>query len=599
MSTVVSRLPAGPLVGVEVALAGGVLAYAYPMVWWSWGVLAGGVVAATGTLLAGRARRRVTAPGHASKAPAARKAPAVRIGTVERGGLTVGVAEDAGGWFAVAELAPRLDLRPETAPLPALAAVARVFAEGRDPSAVQLVSHTIAAPTTLLPPDSPVLASYRLLTAGESTVAHQVSWLCVRVDACDGAAVVARHGGDRAAPARAAAAAILRASRTLRLSGASCRVLDARELSDALALSGVAGVTGGMAQVCYGVDDVPGPLAAAPAEPLVDAPAEPLGDAPAEPLAAVGHELAAALRDVTTAATTVATTVASGPRGLRARRLVRVVAPARDLDEVDTAVRAGAIRTGVPLSRLDGRHAPAAYAAGPTGAALPPSGGYAVAGAAAGLDPLDVPWQPLAPGAGTPAGPAVAVGVLFGRDVDRRATVVRVFRPWPTELVVVGGRATAQLLALRALAVGARVYVRTPRYAEWTALAGAAQCPDRLVVGAEPPPAADPHRPALVVDDVDPDGATTRAPLRPWQARLTVVAALAPAGARRLADAHLAVLHRLGEDEAEVAARALGMTGDTPQALTRLPDDMVALVGGGVNSYTWLEPTPWELTVTR
>jgi type VII secretion protein EccE len=552
---VATRFPVAPLVGVEVAAAGAALAYAYPSAWWSWAVLGAGTVATTGALLARRTRR--------AKAPT----PALRISTVERGGLTVGVAEDTGGWFAVAELAPRLDLRPESAPLPPLAAVARVFQEGRDPTAVQLVSHTIAAPTTLLPPESPILASYQQLTAGESTVAHQVSWVCVRVDACDGAAVVARHGGDRTAPARAAASAILRASRTLRLSGVSCRVLDARELTEALALAGVGGVTGGMAQVCYGVDDVPSPLATA------------VATAPA-------------------AAATVATTIASGPRGLRARRLVRVVAPAREVHRCDTAVQAGAIRTGVPLTRLDGRQSPAAYAAGPTGAALPPSGGYAVAGAAAGLDPLDVPWHPVPRDAGEPVASSASVGVLFGRDVDRRATVVRVFRPWPTEIVVVGGRATAQILALRALAVGAQVYVRTARYAEWTALAQSARCPDRLFVGAEPTRVADPHRPTLVVDDLDPDGATTRAPLRPWQARLTVAARLAPAGARRLAEAHLAVLHRLGEDEADIAARALGMTGDTPRALTRLPDDMVALVGGGVNSYTWLEATAWERAVT-
>ncbi|WP_281899362.1 type VII secretion protein EccE [Phytohabitans aurantiacus] len=555
MSTVATRFPVAPLVGAEVAAAGAALAYAAPSAWWSWAVLGAGAVTTTGALLARRSRR--------AKAPT----PALRIRTVERGGLSVGVAQDTGGWFAVAELAPRLDLRPESAPLPPLAAVARVFADGRDPTAVQLVSHTIAAPSTLLPPESPVLESYQRLTAGESTVAHQVSWVCVRVDACDGAAVVARHGGDREAPARAAAAAILRVSRTLRVSGVSCRVLDARELGEALQLAGVGGVAGGMAEVCYGVDDVPSPLATA------------VATAPA-------------------AVATVATTIVSGPRGLRARRLVRVVAPERDVRLCDTAVQAGAIRAGVALTRLDGRQAPAAYAAGPTGAALPPSGGYAVAGAAAGLDPLDVPWHPVTQDAGEPAGPAASVGVLFGRDVDRRATVVRLFRPWPTEMVVIGGRATAQVLALRALAVGAQVCVRTARYAEWTALAQAARCPDRLVVGAEPPRVAAPYRPTLVVDDLDPDGATTRAPLGPWQARLTVATRLSPAGARRLAEAHLAVLHRIGEDEADVAARALGMTGDTPRALTRLPDDMVALVGGGVNSYTWLEATEWERTVT-
>jgi hypothetical protein len=93
-------------------------------------------------------------------------------------------------------------------------------------------------------------------------------------------------------------------------------------------------------------------------------------------------------------------------------------------------------------------------------------------------------------------------------------------------------------------------------------------------------------------------GPAVRVGLRPWQTRLTVLRQLTAAGAHRMADVHLAILRRLTDDEAGIAVTALGMTGDTPRSLTRLPDAMVALVGGGVNSYTWLEQTDWERAAT-
>jgi hypothetical protein len=298
---------------------------------------------------------------------------------------------------------------------------------------------------------------------------------------------------------------------------------------------------------------------------------------------------------IPTAATTLAVTVSVRPRG-GVRRLVRLTVPVNDLRSGDHALRTAAQSTGVKLSRLDGRHGPAAYSAGPTCASLPPSGGYATAGAAAGLDALGIGWQPLA-GEGTtaPREPGTPVGLMIGRDVDRQPTVVRLFRPGPTEVSLVGGLPMAQILVLRALAVGARVYVRTGHAEQWAGLGPMTGHHDQVIIGVDPLPPGNPHQPVLVVDELDPGA--TRVGLRPWQTRLTVLRELTPAGAHRLTEAHLAIMRRLTDDEAEIAVNALGMTGDTPRSLTRLPDAMVALVGGGVNSYTWLEPTEWERSV--
>ncbi|MGW0431197.1 type VII secretion protein EccE [Micromonospora sp. NPDC003197] len=608
---------AGPLVAVQGIGVGMALVAVSPTRWWSWATLIGMLVClGPVTLLPGsrwhyrslgrwrrmvRRRSRLAAQLSASagsfagaehpttSGPLAVAEPVtvaglvtvagpLRTRTVERGGGQVGVAEDAGGWFAVAELAPRVDLRSDDRDGPPTEVLARIFQDRADPSAIQLIDHIVGAPSGLLPAGAPAVTSYRQLVAGQQTVAQRFSWLCVRIDTCDSAVVAARHGGDPGAAARATATAMLRASRLLRQAGYACQILGERELTAALTITGLvpdrpvevderwqAVRLDGTAQSVYAVSDAGGAGGAGP-------------DVTAVPAIA----------------TTAAVTLVQVSGELLARRLVRVVALEGGLAACQSAVRDSARRASHTAVRLDGRHAPAVYAAGPTSAALPPTGSYATSAAAAGLDPLDVPWQRLPATGGRVGGARPAVGLWLGYDVDRRPAVVRVFRVRPTELTLVGGAWTARVLAARALAMGARVHLFTAHPDDWHEFAAATGLADRLFVGVEPPVVADPRQPTFIVDDLGADETTPRAGMRPWQTRLTVLRRLTSFNARRLGEAQLVVLHRLTDDEATVAAEVLGMTGDTPRALTRLPDDMVALVGGGVNSYVWLEPTDWE-----
>ncbi|GAB2960809.1 hypothetical protein GCM10027280_57030 [Micromonospora polyrhachis] len=607
----------GRLIGVLLAgqsgLAAVLLAVTRPGPWWP-GVALCLALPAAGLLAAAsesRRRRRFPAPSTdpgSRDAPRPPSAPAgdvptgnapadthllalsgpVRARSVERRGGRVGVAEDSGGWFAVAELAERTDLRPDAARRPPVAVLRRIFQGAGDPSAVQVVEHILPGPSGLLPDGVPVVGSYRQLAAGHPTAAQHISWLCVRVDACGGAIAANRRGGGPDAAASTTASAMLRARRILRSSGFTYRILDAQELGFVLDAAGLvpgspatvhdqrgALLADGLHQVCYLVGGEPG--------------GEPVG-----PTLAAGSPAVAVTSSLTIGGTSDSS---------YARQLVRLLASADHVDASDRALREQARRTGHHVRRLDDRHPVAAYAAGPTAAALPPTGGYATAALAVGLDPIGAPWWPLTPpgassardpaGAGATTTSQSAVGLRLGQDVDQNPSVVRLFRRRPTEVVLVGGDGIARLLAGRALACGALVCVRTDGAAQWHAFAAASGVPDRVRLDLAPPPAGNPQQPTLIVVEQT-DKLTVSDGLRPWQTRLTVLPRLTSHDTRRLAGAQLVVLGRLSTEEAEIVADVLDMTGDTPRALTRLPDEMVALVGGGVNSYVWLDLTEWE-----
>ncbi|SNS18095.1 type VII secretion protein EccE [Actinoplanes regularis] len=103
--------------------------------------------------------------------------------------------------------------------------------------------------------------------------------------------------------------------------------------------------------------------------------------------------------------------------------------------------------------------------------------------------------------------PTGRAGVVVGRDRHGRPLQVRLFRPEPTQVMLVGGLQCAQLLAFRALAVGARVLVRTRRPQEWVPFArGTAAASDSILLAppghsVEMPPGA-PLRPLLTVLDL-------------------------------------------------------------------------------------------------
>ncbi|WFE37963.1 type VII secretion protein EccE [Micromonospora sp. WMMD998] len=300
-----------------------------------------------------------------------------------------------------------------------------------------------------------------------------------------------------------------------------------------------------------------------------------------DPRGEAARGLVPRLLAVPAAATTVAVRV--GPRTdsvpVPAELTVRVAAAsAAELSVAERALNRVAGAAGGELRRLDGEH---------------------LAGLAATL-PLAVAGPGAPPAGSPPAAPDLPVGgsgLMVGADRRGGPLTVRLFRPATTRVLLVGGVPAAQLLVLRALALGARVAVQTARPRAWEAFVRGAGGPGGVVpllppgraVGGAP---GSPLRPVLLVVDAGPQPPEV-GPAAAWQSVLVVRDELTPADAPALARADLAVLQPLDPAEAALAGTALGL-GASADWLTRIRDDMVAVVNRRALRWALLSPTPVE-----
>jgi hypothetical protein len=316
----------------------------------------------------------------------------------------------------------------------------------------------------------------------------------------------------------------------------------------------------------------------------------------------VARRLVARLLSLPASATTVA--LSAGPReaahpggGGAGRRAgaatdavpvdltVRVAAPTpAALTACVQAVRRLAGMDGVGLRRLDGEHLEGFAATLPLG----------------GLDNDTVPGMAPAPAAGAPGLfdlPVGAAGLMVG--VNRRGAPVlaRLFRAEPTRAMLVGGVRGAQLIVIRAMALGARVVVQTARPQVWDPFVRGVSTPGETIAVIPPgrPVAAHPGtslHPLLVLVDVGPVAADGLAG-GGWQASLVVRDDLASVDVDALARADLVILQRLRPDEAALAGSTLGL-GDAAGWLTRIRPDMVGAVNRRVVRWALLSATPIE-----
>jgi hypothetical protein len=292
------------------------------------------------------------------------------------------------------------------------------------------------------------------------------------------------------------------------------------------------------------------------------------------------------------AATTVAVT--AGPRpptgtpGLGLDLTVRLAAAdppslsvaVQGLHELLADVRAHA-------RRLDGEHL--------TGlAATLPLGG----------DPTpDVPGRP----AGRAALPAGAVedldltvggaGLMLGVNRHHLPVIARLFRPEQTRVLLVGGVRCAQLVAVRAMALGARVVVQTARPQAWDPFVRGVAVPGESIAIVMPGARIDitpgsALRPLLLVVDVGPvvpDPSTGAG----WQATLVVRDDFTPADVDAAARADLLILQPLRPDEAGLVGTTLGL-GDAAPWLTHIRSDMVGVINRRAVRWAVLSQTPIE-----
>ncbi|MFG1776695.1 type VII secretion protein EccE [Micromonospora sp. NPDC049048] len=210
---------------------------------------------------------------------------------------------------------------------------------------------------------------------------------------------------------------------------------------------------------------------------------------------------------------------------------------------------------------------------------------------------------PLAAGATGP-GPAPAdlelplgeSGLMVGTNRHGGAVTVRLFRPESTRVMLVGGVRAAQLTVVRAMALGARVVVQTARPRAWEPFVRGVGTPGGMIpvvpLGRPVGEPGSPLRPLLVVVDAGPAPAEAE-PGAPWRTTLLVRDELTAADADALGRADLAVLQPLDPAEAVVAGGALGL-GGSAEWLTRIRDDMVAVVNRRALRWALLSPTPIE-----
>ncbi|WP_232247456.1 hypothetical protein [Kitasatospora azatica] len=185
-------------------------------------------------------------------------------------------------------------------------------------------------------------------------------------------------------------------------------------------------------------------------------------------------------------------------------------------------------------------------------------------------------------------------GVLIGEDPERRPAVLGLFRPTAYDVVLVGGVWTAQLVALRAAATGARVAVETARPQIWAPLAQAAgggqPCVTVHQIGRLGAQGASVAAPVLVVRDLGPRPPRSRLSASPWQSTLTVLPFLGPNAARVLNAADLVGVQRVSPQEAELVGRVLTLSGPDVAALPTLGEDITLWATRIRRQYVRTEP---------
>ncbi|WP_236717932.1 type VII secretion protein EccE [Actinoplanes sp. TFC3] len=302
------------------------------------------------------------------------------------------------------------------------------------------------------------------------------------------------------------------------------------------------------------------------------------------------RRLIARMLGLPAAATTVA--LGAGPRASSGTSTavdltVRLAAPdATTLSTATQALRKLLANERATARRLDGEHLEGLTATLPLGipatAAIPGRAGET------GVHESDLNDLYL------PIGNA---GLMVGQNRHKEPVIARLFRPEQTRALLVGGVRCAQLLALRAMALGARVVVQTARPQAWEPFVRGAAVPGESIAVIPPgraveiPPGSALH-PLLVIVDIGPVGADNR-PGAGWQATMVVRDDFTPADADVASRADLLLVQPLRPEEAQLVGAALGL-GETADWLTRIRADMLAVINRRAVRWAVLSQTSIE-----
>ncbi|MFJ1736981.1 hypothetical protein [Streptomyces sp. NPDC088254] len=190
-------------------------------------------------------------------------------------------------------------------------------------------------------------------------------------------------------------------------------------------------------------------------------------------------------------------------------------------------------------------------------------------------------------------------GVVIGVDSEGRPAVLGLNRPTPYDVVLIGGLWTAQVLALRAAATGARVAVETGRPQAWAqmvhAMGGGQNGLAVHEVGRVPPQGASAGTPVLVVRDCGMRPPRGRVASGPWQAVLTLLPYLSPVAPRLIRQARLVGVQRISPDEAVDFGRELTLSREDVEALPTLMDGLTLWCSDRDRQYVMTQPTDAEV----
>ncbi|WP_309238726.1 type VII secretion protein EccE [Actinoplanes aureus] len=287
----------------------------------------------------------------------------------EEGSAAVGVARDEAGWFSVVVLDPGTPIQPDAAPIPLDALIGIVAATEQPGVVLELVTHTVPAPSPDVHPASPAGSSYRQLVEAVSPApvpAHRESSISVRVDAQALAEALLDHTADPETAAELVAGLGRKVATSLRRLGVTGRVLDAGELLALLARS---------CDVETPADSLDEAWTHWRSARLVHrtywlktwpASATEIGSLFAWAATAPAAQTSVAL--VLTAGGSQRRSDAAPGEDIAVRAFIRLATrPDADLAALDRVLLDGVRRAGAELQPLDGEHGPAAYATAPTG----------------------------------------------------------------------------------------------------------------------------------------------------------------------------------------------------------------------------------------
>lgn len=190
-------------------------------------------------------------------------------------------------------------------------------------------------------------------------------------------------------------------------------------------------------------------------------------------------------------------------------------------------------------------------------------------------------------------------GVLIGTDAATGApAVIGLFGRGGRDVILIGGSYAAQVVALRAVATGARVAIETGRPGVWEAVRQKAssgqQCVTVHPVNTVGPQGASVQSPVLVIRDCGAIPPRFGVQHGPWQTTLTLLPYLDPACADLLGSQDLVGVQRISPPEAAIAASVLSLPGDDEATLPTLADSVTLWVAGFSRRYVQTIPSVLE-----